>query len=327
MLMKARITRGRAAFLVALLALATAGGVAYATIPDSNGVYTACMLNGVGTIRLIDKSLPPSNRMSHCRSGRETEINWNQTGPKGEQGLPGVDGTDGPPGKDGVSVTSAPEPAGANCASGGSKFTSASGATYACNGAAGEQGPRGDPGPAGPPGPAYAGPFLSRETCPIPTDVFGISTVELSPFQNGWTDLCSGRQRTLNKVSSYWVMAEATFFNRADLAFQDNRRTVQCQLQAGGAVIDTRAVTLADAQNIEASGSNATYGSLTLEGWHDLLTDPADLNAPGDLVNVRCNVVRSGSDQSYVFADGDVRLTLLRLGGPPQSLETGVVYP
>jgi hypothetical protein len=35
-----------------VLALVTAGGVAYATIPDSNNVYTACIKNA-GTIRLI----------------------------------------------------------------------------------------------------------------------------------------------------------------------------------------------------------------------------------------------------------------------------------
>ena len=39
-----------------------------------------------------------------------------------------------------MSVASAVEPAGANCADGGSKFTAANGVTYACNGADGESG-------------------------------------------------------------------------------------------------------------------------------------------------------------------------------------------
>ncbi len=50
----------------AIVAAAIAGGVAYAAIPNGGGVYTACMLKGVGTIRLIDKSLPSTNLMSHC---------------------------------------------------------------------------------------------------------------------------------------------------------------------------------------------------------------------------------------------------------------------
>ncbi len=39
----------------ALVAVAIDGGVAYATIPGPGNVYSACMLKGVGTIRLIDK--------------------------------------------------------------------------------------------------------------------------------------------------------------------------------------------------------------------------------------------------------------------------------
>ena len=48
-------------------------------------------------------------------------------------GTPGTNGTNG------VSVTSATEAAGANCASGGSKFTAANGVTFACNGAKGDK--------------------------------------------------------------------------------------------------------------------------------------------------------------------------------------------
>ena len=35
--------------------IAAASGIAYATIPDANKVYTACMLKNLGTIRLIDR--------------------------------------------------------------------------------------------------------------------------------------------------------------------------------------------------------------------------------------------------------------------------------
>lgn len=47
--------RTRRLGLAVVAGLAVAGGVAYATIPDGGGVYTACMLMNVGTIRLIDR--------------------------------------------------------------------------------------------------------------------------------------------------------------------------------------------------------------------------------------------------------------------------------
>src|SRR5215210_907529 len=174
--------RRRGVILLAVgLALATAGSVAYATIPDSNNVYTACMLKSTGTIRLIDASLPAANLMSHC-TALETSISWNQKGPQGIQGLKGdkgdpgkdglngtngIDGKDGAPGipgadgedgargadvKDGVGVTSTSEPAGPNCAFGGSAFTAANSVTYACSGARGADGKDGATGTTGPQG-------------------------------------------------------------------------------------------------------------------------------------------------------------------------------
>jgi hypothetical protein len=126
-----------------VLAAAIAGGVAYATIPGPGNVYSACMLRGIGTIRLIDKSLPDSSLMSRCKPSLELEVSWNQAGPQGlpgPQGVKGAPGADGARGADGVSVAGAAEPAGANCAHGGSRFTAANGVTYACNGANGAGG-------------------------------------------------------------------------------------------------------------------------------------------------------------------------------------------
>jgi hypothetical protein len=138
------VKRGRLAVAAAgmLAVAALARGVAYATIPDANHVYSACMLKGTGTIRLIDKSLPSTNLMSHC-TDKEIEISWNQAGqpgppgpagpqgPKGDTGTPGKDGTNG---NDGVSVTTATEPAGSNCPAGGVRLTAVNGVSYACNG-------------------------------------------------------------------------------------------------------------------------------------------------------------------------------------------------
>lgn len=67
-------------------------------------------------------------------------------GTNGKDGAPGANGKDGAPGApgtngtNGVSVTGVPEPAGANCTNGGTKYTSASGVNYVCNGANGQTG-------------------------------------------------------------------------------------------------------------------------------------------------------------------------------------------
>jgi len=70
-------------------------------------------------------------------------------GPTGPSGPPGATGAQGNQGQAGQSVLSAQLAVGSiDCPTGGSQFTSASGTTFACNGA---QGPQGIPGPPGPP--------------------------------------------------------------------------------------------------------------------------------------------------------------------------------
>ncbi len=111
-----------AALAGAAATCALAGGVAWAAIPDSGGVYTACMLKNVGTVRLIDKSLPSGNLMSHCKPALEVEISWSQRGPQGLQGIQGLTGEKGAAGD--------PGPAGADGADGQSfdgTFTSPNG--------------------------------------------------------------------------------------------------------------------------------------------------------------------------------------------------------
>ena len=98
-----KLHRGRRLYcaLAAGVAALGIGGVAYAAIPDSGGVYTACVLKNIGTIRLIDPSLPSSNFESHCTSF-ERQISWNQTGPTGPAGATGRAGATGPQAATGV---------------------------------------------------------------------------------------------------------------------------------------------------------------------------------------------------------------------------------
>jgi hypothetical protein len=115
--------------LVVAAALLAAGGIAYAAIPDGGGVYTACMLKNVGTIRLIDPSGPSGSLLSHCTSF-ETQIQWNQKGQKGDAGANGVSPT--------VVQLSAGD---SHCPAGGAAITDANGSTaYVCNGQDGQNG-------------------------------------------------------------------------------------------------------------------------------------------------------------------------------------------
>jgi len=67
-----------------------------------------------------------------------TNTSWQLLAAKGDTGAQGAAGAAGAAGQ---SVASSAEPAGVNCAFGGSKFVAANGTTYACNGVPGPQGP------------------------------------------------------------------------------------------------------------------------------------------------------------------------------------------
>jgi hypothetical protein len=97
-------------------------GVAYASIPDSGGTFHACVLNGVGTIRVIDTA--KSGLAGSC-SKLETEVSWNQKGQTGATGPAGPAGATGPAGPAGATGPAGPTgatgptgPAGADGVSG-----------------------------------------------------------------------------------------------------------------------------------------------------------------------------------------------------------------
>ncbi len=90
--------------LTTVSALALAAGVAYATIPDDQGVIHACYKTDNGQLRVVDVG-----GGSGCGPS-ESAVTWNQTGPpgapgpqgpKGDPGPQGVPGPQGDPGADG----------------------------------------------------------------------------------------------------------------------------------------------------------------------------------------------------------------------------------
>jgi hypothetical protein len=88
--MKGKLLRPTVVALAIAGALLAAGGIAYATIPDSSGVIHACYKTNQGTLRVID-----TGQGQTC-SNSEASINWSQTGPQGQQGPQGPQGPTGP---------------------------------------------------------------------------------------------------------------------------------------------------------------------------------------------------------------------------------------
>ncbi|HVM56445.1 MAG TPA: hypothetical protein VMT74_03200 [Gaiellaceae bacterium] len=132
--------------------LAVAGGIAYATIPDSNNVYNACLLKATGTIRLIDTSLPSHDFRSHCTMF-EQPISWNEQGVPGPQGLKGDTGPQGLKGD-----TGDPGP----------------------KGDTGAQGPQGPAGPMGPSGLGVGQKLIAGGTYGAPDATGNVATYSSS---------------------------------------------------------------------------------------------------------------------------------------------------
>lgn len=80
--------------LIAVLALVV-GTVAYAAIPDGNGVIHGCYDGRTGVLRVVDTSTSQT-----CRTN-ETALDWNQTGPQGPAGPAGAAGPQGETGATG----------------------------------------------------------------------------------------------------------------------------------------------------------------------------------------------------------------------------------
>src|SRR5262249_48167355 len=99
----------------AVLALGVIEGIAYAAIPDTNGVIHGCYnpnaargANGT-PLNILDSAAGSCN-------GNQREITWNQGGPAGPMGATGASGATGSRGDTGA--TGATGPAGAQGATG-----------------------------------------------------------------------------------------------------------------------------------------------------------------------------------------------------------------
>jgi hypothetical protein len=85
--------RGRLVTAGAVVLVAVSASIAYAAIPDAGSqTFSACVLNGVGTVRLIDKA--KSGITGRC-TNLETAVSWNAKGQPGSPGLPGAAGVAG----------------------------------------------------------------------------------------------------------------------------------------------------------------------------------------------------------------------------------------
>jgi hypothetical protein len=94
-----RSGRVRLTALVAVVVGLAAGGIAYASIPDSSGVIHGCYKTVGGALRVID-----TDKGGKCVPS-ETALSWSQTGPKGATGAQGATGPTGPSGPGATSGT------------------------------------------------------------------------------------------------------------------------------------------------------------------------------------------------------------------------------
>jgi hypothetical protein len=118
-----QLRRKHLLFVAAALLAAVVAGAAYAAIPDTNGVFTACTNTVNGAVRLIDPSRSGPGPLGSCTQS-ERQVMWNQTG------QPGVSPT--------VAQLS---PGDSHCPAGGAAITDASGTTaYVCSGQNGVDG-------------------------------------------------------------------------------------------------------------------------------------------------------------------------------------------
>jgi hypothetical protein len=92
--------------VVAMVALfAALGGTSYAvisssTVPDSLGVFHACVNRSSGGTRIVTKPSACQKAVAHGKHKTlgELAVAWSQTGPAGKSGSNGTNGTNGAPG-------------------------------------------------------------------------------------------------------------------------------------------------------------------------------------------------------------------------------------
>ena len=80
----------------AIAVAATAGGIAYASIPDAGGTIHGCYSTKDGTLRVIDPSASQS-----CDPKHDGALEWNVQGQQGPAGPTGPAGPQGPTGATG----------------------------------------------------------------------------------------------------------------------------------------------------------------------------------------------------------------------------------
>ena len=151
--MKAYLRRPAALLaFTAVVSVAAAGGVAYATSSSGGGVIHGCYDARTGALRVID----PGGK---CTAG-ETALSWNQTGPRGDtgrQGPKGATGATGPAGLKGDTGATGPaDPAGPTGATGATGPAGPAGGATGATGPTGPAGPTGATGATGPTGPTGA---------------------------------------------------------------------------------------------------------------------------------------------------------------------------
>jgi hypothetical protein len=263
--------------LVGVLMLLAVAGVAYATIPDGGGVYTACRLNGIGTIRLIDPSASSSSLLSHC-TAFETQITWNQKG------------------QNGVSPTVAQlSPQDSHCPAGGAAITDAAGTTaYVCSGQNGADGQ------------SFAGTFTSpdgRFSLSVGNngvDIVGPGT-SISLDGNGGVTVTGGHVETVANDETITIQGNRTETVGGDESITvGGKRTETVSNDESVKVGGNRTETVSGNESVKVSGALGlrASGALNLDGSFlglNASTACRPVARVGDMVDPVMELIASGS--------------------------------
>ena len=162
-----QLLRRRTIVLGSAVFISLLGVIAYASIPDADGVIHVCYRTSNGSLRVIDTAV------ESC-GGNELPLSFNQSGPEGPQGPAGPQGPQGVPGP--VGPQGVPGPLGPQGPQG---LTGPQGP----QGPVGPQGPQGIQGPAGPQGPQGESGLSALQ--PVSGDFDGDGTTDPTLWNSG----------------------------------------------------------------------------------------------------------------------------------------------
>jgi Phage Tail Collar Domain/Collagen triple helix repeat (20 copies) len=204
MRMRSKVGLAAATSLAALIA----GSIAWATVPDANGVIHGCYSKATGKLRVTDAA---NAKLKPCSMSREVAVEWSRQGATGAAGPAGAAGSPGATGSAGAT--------GLHGATGDAGATGATGATGE-QGAKGETGATGPQGPAGPLDPAQLGTNTGNATAAnAGTCTLGEILLSASPIATAGGVPAKGQVMAISQNTALFSLLGTTYGGNGSTTF------------------------------------------------------------------------------------------------------------